>query len=171
MKGFNKIAPAFWRVAQPEPLDSGCGDAATAEIVLWSLRSFEPRLKVLSRLLQDSLEIWTLLAARTRSPLGQRNAIPVGQGFDGCREIVAAHLHMEFDGISTLPAAKAVEKSLRRIDAKGGSLLFVEGTKPSVALSGLAQSYVLARDVEDVDRVSHRLDKLGSQMDVAQSHG
>ncbi len=172
MKGAEQIVPAVRSVAEGEALDQIVRDLALGQVSAGRLGASELSAVERRGALQCGLDPLELAvdSGAALPPARQRDAIAPRQRLDRPGEVVARKQHMELDRVATASTAEAVEQPLIRIDAEGRRLLLVERTEPLEPSARLLELRVLAGDRLDLDRVAHRLDELGRQMDVAVRH-
>ena len=100
------------------------------------------------------------LVAGGRSRPRQRHPVAVGHVFDRGGEVVSRQFHVQAEGVAAGAAAEAVVELPLRIERQGGRLLLVERAQGDEALAPALDLRVLAGDVDDVDRLAHRVQRL-----------
>ena len=171
-QGVGQGLPAFGGVAEAEALDQLGRDLALGEVAARCLGAPELLGEEAGGGFEGRGELEglapTVPARRTRR---QRHPVAPGERLDGGGEVVARELHVEPDRVAAAAAAEAVVEALGGVDAEGGGLLLVQRAEPAVAVTRLLEPRVVARHVDDVDRVPDGLHELWGEVDVAQSHG
>ena len=141
------------------------GDAAAGEILAGAggSRAFQRGFEVLRGSLVQVDQLppgarFRRLRRRGELALGQGNAGLGGDRADGFREGDHVHLHDKGEDVALLVTAEAVEVAVGGIDGETAGFFLVEGAEAGIVLrAGLAQLYVVADDLDDVDLGFHGL--------------